>query len=78
MNKRFFSRKPSKPLFFFSALGLLLGGLLLMRAVLFVFLGLLDGEAVLPRLLDGRGLLGHLVSSLLTAGLWCYLAFRGK
>ncbi len=49
-----------------------------MRAVLFVFLGLLDGEAVLPRLLDGRGLLGHLVSSLLTAGLWCYLAFRGK
>ncbi len=69
-------KKPSKPLFFLSAFGLLFGGLMLARSILTIFLGLLDGGAVLPRLLDGPGLLGHLLSSLLIAGLWCFLAFR--
>ena len=62
----------------FSFFGLMLGGLLLVRVILAVFLGLVDGEAVLPRILDGPGLLIALLSSLAATGLWSFLTFKGK
>ena len=72
-------RKTSFRFFFFcSAFGLLFGGLVAVRVTLAVFLGVLDGKAVLPRILDARGLLANLFSSLAAAGLWSFLTFRGK
>ena len=59
-----------------SFFGIMLGGLLLMRIILAVFLGLLDGEAVLPRIWDRRDLLIALLSSLAATGLWSFLSFR--
>ena len=69
---------PSKAKMFFSAFGLLFGGLLLVRVIGAVFLGLMDGNGVLHRILDWTSLAIGFISSLAVAGLWCQSIRRGE
>ncbi len=61
-----------------SFFGLMFGGLLLMRMILTVFIGIADGDAVLPRMLNVPDLLGKLFIALIVTGVWYVLTFRGK
>ena len=61
-----------------SFFGLMLGGLLLLHAITAVFMGIVDGEAVLPRLLNVPELLGKLSIALIVTGLWYFLFFHRK
>ncbi len=61
-----------------SFFGLMLGGLLLMHMILTVFIGIADGDAVLPRMLNVPDLLGKLFMALIVTGVWYGLTFRGK
>ncbi len=61
-----------------SFFGLMLGGLLLLHVLFTLLMGLLDGEAVLPRLLNVPDLLGKLFITLIVTGLWYFLTFHRK
>lgn len=61
-----------------SFFGLMLGGLLLIHVILTLAMGIIDGEAVLPRLLNGPELLGKLFITLIVTGLWYILTFHRK
>ena len=61
-----------------SFFGLVLGGLLLLHVIFTLVLGLIDGEAVLPRLLNVPDLLGKLFTALAVTGLWYFLTFHRK
>ena len=61
-----------------SFFGLMLGGVLLLHVMLAVLTGLLDGEAVLPRILNVPELLGKLLIALVVTALWYMLTFHRK
>ena len=61
-----------------SFFGLMLGGLLLLHVILVLLAGLLDGEAVLPRILNVPELLGKLFIALIVTALWYFLTFHRK
>ena len=62
----------------FSFFGLMLGGALLLHVILALLTGLLDGEALLPRILNIPQLLGKLFTALAVTGLWYFLTFHRK
>ena len=61
-----------------SFFGLMLGGVLLLHVIFALLAGLLDGEAVLPRILDVPELLGKLLIALIVTALWYFLTFHRK
>ncbi len=61
-----------------SFFGLMLGGVLLLHVILTLLAGLLDGEAVLPRILSVPELLGKLFIALAVTALWYLLTFHRK
>ena len=61
-----------------SFFGLILGGVLLLHVILALLTGLLDGEAVLPRILNVPELLGKLFIALIVTALWYFLTFHRK
>lgn len=61
-----------------SFFGLMLGGVLLLHVILALLTGLLDGEAVLPRILNVPELLGKLFIALIVTALWYFLTFHRK
>ncbi len=61
-----------------SFFGLMLGGVLLLHVILALLTGLLDGEAVLPRILNVPELLGRLLIALIVTALWYLLTFHRK
>lgn len=61
-----------------SFFGLMLGGVLLLHMILALLTGLLDGEAVLPRILNVPELLGKLLIALIVTALWYFLTFHRK
>ena len=61
-----------------SFFGLMLGGVLLLHVILVLLMGLIDGEAVLPRILNVPELLGKLLIALVVTALWYFLTFHRK
>lgn len=61
-----------------SFFGLMLSGVLLLHVILALLTGLLDGEAVLPRILNVPELLGKLFIALIVTALWYFLTFHRK
>ena len=62
----------------FSFFGLMLGGALLLHVILALLTGLLDVEAVLPRILNVPELVGKLFIALIVTALWYFLTFHRK
>ena len=71
-------RRTEKIRLYLSAFLILFGGLCLVRLIAVLAAGLMDGEAVLPRLLSPKHLCFHLFLALFVALLWCYPALRRK